>query len=219
MNDAPLLTNEKSPIGLAAGQRSVHVVDDDAAVLRALDLLLDSAGFACVTHGGGASLLAALGNGPYPGCVVTDLRMPEPDGLALLRLLRQREAAPPVIVMTAHGDISTAVQAMKLGAYDFLEKPFQESALLRAVEGALARPSSQLSTEAVDASRRIEALSPRERQVLELLLEGKPNKVIAQMLSLSPRTVEVHRGRVMARLGVHSVAEAMQVAARAECRN
>jgi two-component system response regulator FixJ len=141
------------------------------------------------------------------------MRMPGLDGLQLLHRLKQRRFRQPVIVMTAHGDISTAVKAMKAGAVDFVEKPFDDDVILAAIGAALKPAAAQRPGAAVS---RISGLSAREREVLDLLVAGKPNKLIADELGLSPRTVEVHRARLMTRLGVGSLAEAVRIAVRAE---
>ncbi len=221
--------DERSPPSLpgAAGRRgdepgpasgAVHVVDDDDAVRRALALLFRSAGIPAETHSSGFAFLEALPSlrEDAVGCVLTDVRMPGLDGLELLRRLKQGGFRRPVVVMTAHGDVSTAVRAMKAGAVDFVEKPFEDEALLAAVEAALGAPQASGAAGADDAADRIAALSPREREVLDLLISGKPNKLIARDLGLSPRTVEVHRARMMARLGVGSLAEAVRLAVQAE---
>ena len=150
------------------------------------------------------------------GCVVTDVRMPGPDGLDVAAPLKQGGFLRPVVVMTAHGDVSMAVRAMKAGAVDFVEKPFDDEALLAATEAALRTPHVAGAAGADDAAERMAALSPREREVLGLLVAGKPNKLIARDLGLSPRTVEVHRARLMARLRVGSLAEAVRLAVHAE---
>ena len=202
----------------APAVRAVHVVDDDDAVRRALAMLFRSAGTPAETHASGLAFLEALpslSDGAV-GCVLTDVRMPGLDGLELLRRLKQGGFRRPVVVMTAHGDVSTAVRAMKAGAVDFVEKPFDDEALLAAVEAALGSPQASGAARADDAAERIAALSPREREVLDLLIAGKPNKLIARDLGLSPRTVEVHRARMMARLGVGSLAEAVRLAVHAE---
>jgi two-component system response regulator FixJ len=204
-----------------AGPAMVHVVDDDDAVRRALTLLLHAAGFGVTAYASGPALLAALAPG-CRDCVLTDVRMPGMDGIALLHHLREAEFAGPVIVMTAHGDIAMAVKAMKAGAADFIEKPFDDNTLINAIGAVLPRPNlaglgAAASDEArQDAVRRVSLLSPREREVLDLLVAGKPNKVIAYELGVSPRTIEIHRARMMARLGVRSLAEAVRLAVRAE---
>lgn len=198
--------------------RTVHVIDDDEAVRRALAMLLQSAGMPSETHASGLAFLDALpllGENAV-GCVLMDVRMPGLDGLELLRRLQDRGFRWPVVVMTAHGDVSTAVRAMKAGAVDFIEKPFDDQVLLAAIEAALEASRASGAAAADDAAARIAALSPREREVLDLLMAGKPNKRIARDLGLSPRTVEVHRARLMERLGVGSLAEAVGLAMRAE---
>ena len=204
--------------GPGSGSRAVHVVDDDDAVRRALAMLFRSAGIPVETHPSGSAfleVLPSLGEDTV-GCVLTDVRMPGLDGLELLRRLKEGGFGRPVVVMTAHGDVSTAVRAMKAGAVDFVEKPFDDEALLAAVEAALGSPQASGAAGVGDAAERIAALSPREREVLGLLIAGKPNKLIARDLGLSPRTVEVHRARLLARLGVRSLAEAVRLAVRAE---
>ncbi len=198
--------------------RVVHVVDDDNAVRRALAMLFRSAGIPAEAHPSGVAFLEALPSLPEAsvGCVLTDVRMPGLDGLELLRRLKEGGFGRPVVVMTAHGDVSTAVRAMKAGAVDFVEKPFDDDALLAAIEAALGGPQATGAARAGDAAERVAALSPREREVLDLLVAGKPNKLIARDLGLSPRTVEVHRARMMARLGVGSLAEAVRLAVQAE---
>ena len=200
-----------------AAARAVHVVDDDDAVRRALAMLFRSAGIPAETHPSGLAFLEALPSltGAAVGCVLTDVRMPGLDGLQLLRRLQDHGLPWPVVVMTAHGDVSTAVRAMRAGAVDFVEKPFDDEALLATIEAALKPPQASGAAGAADAAARIAALSPRERDVLDLLLAGKPNKLIARDLGLSPRTVEVHRRRLMARLGVGSLAEAVRLAVQA----
>ena len=198
--------------------RAVHVVDDDDAVRRALAMLFRSAGIPVEAHPSGLAFLEAL---PFlredaVGCVLTDVRMPSLDGLELLRRLKEGGFRRPVLVMTAHGDVSTAVRAMKAGAVDFVEKPFEDDTLLAAIDAALGTPQAAGAARADDAAERVAALSPREREVLDLLIAGKPNKHIARDLGLSPRTVEVHRARMMARLGVGSLAEAVRLAVQAE---
>lgn len=196
----------------------MHVIDDDDAVRRALAMLLRSAGMAVETHPSGLDFLHALPRlgGNAVACVLTDMRMPGLDGLELLRRLREGGFRRPVVVMTAHGDISTAVRAMKAGAADFVEKPFDDGLLLATVEAALEASRAPGAAGADGAAAKLAALSPREREVLDLLAAGNPNKHIARALGLSPRTVEVHRARLMERLGVGSLAEAVRLAVQAE---
>jgi two-component system response regulator FixJ len=195
----------------------VHVVDDDPAVRDSLGLLLESAGFAVRSYDSAAALLQALPNSAT-GCVLTDVRMPELDGLALQRRLIQLGIRLPVIVMTGHGDVPIAVEALKAGAADFLEKPFDDTQLLAAVSSALAA-SQRARDEAAavaEISARLASLTPRERQVLERLVTGQPNKTIAYDLGSSPRTVEVHRARVMEKMGARSLPELVRMTLAAE---
>jgi two-component system response regulator FixJ len=194
----------------------VHVVDDDAGVRMALGLLLRAARLPAAAYPSGAALLEALSErGPdRAGCVVTDVRMPDMDGIELMRRLREDGCRWPVIIITGHGDVPTAVRAIKEGALDFVEKPFRDEALLGAVRAALAAPG-EARPAAAEAARLIADLSPREREVMDLLVQGKPNKVVASELGLSPRTVEAHRARLMARIGVSSLAEVVRLSVRA----
>jgi two-component system response regulator FixJ len=193
-------------------ERTVHVVDDDAAVRRSLERLLDAAGFRAVSYETPMAFLAAA-PGLSSGCVLLDVRMPEIDGLTLQARLAKLENHLPVVVMTGQGDVQTAVRAMKAGAVDFIEKPYEDEVLVKAIELALSLPrQSDRNREAAEAAQRVAALSPRERQVLDALVAGRPNKVIAYDLGISARTVEVHRARMMERLGVRQLAEAIRLA-------
>ncbi len=179
----------------------IHVIDDDVAVRQSLAFLLATAGLTVRLYETAASFLEAL-QGSTTGCVVTDVRMPEIDGLELLRRLKQKAVPMPVIVMTGHADIPLAVQAMKEGAVDFIEKPFDDERFLNAVKSSLAQANVDLPR-----SADLEKLSERETQVLDGVLAGKQNKVIAHDLGLSPRTVEVYRANVMTKLNVDSLPE------------
>jgi two-component system, LuxR family, response regulator FixJ len=195
-----------------AVERTVHVLDDDAAVRRSLERLLDSAGLHAVSYQTPAAFLQNATN-LVPGCLLLDIKMPGMDGLELQALLQQRRIQLPVIMMTAHGDVQSAVRAMKAGAVDFIEKPYHDDVLLNAVEAALTRVErADLGRETADAARRIATLTPREREVLTALVMGHANKVIAYDLGISIRTVEVHRARMMERLGVRQFAEAVRLA-------
>jgi two-component system response regulator FixJ len=191
----------------------VHVVDDDEAVRRSLALLLGSFGHATATYESAEALLAAL-EGLLPGCIIVDIRMPGMDGIAMQEELTRRGCRLPVVVVTGHGDVAHAVRAMKSGALDFIEKPYSEDDILRAVNTALARlhDAQQQAAATEAAASRIAGLTPRERDVLRLLVEGRPNKVIAHQLGISPRTVEIHRANVMEKLGCRSLAEAVRLA-------
>lgn len=201
---------------------TVHVVDDDDAVRGAFGVLLRAAGLDVALHGSAEAFLERQGRADAPvACVVTDLRMPGLDGIGLLRALLARGFSRPVILVTARGDVPVAVQAMKQGAADFIEKPCTDLRLLEAIANALDAKEAPLSDgrpdRAVEAARaRLALLSPREREVLGLLAAGRPNKQVAHVLGLSPRTVEIHRGRMMARLGVRSFAEAVRLVVQAE---
>ena len=190
----------------------VHVVDDDEAVRLSLSFLLESAGFRVETH---PSAVAFLDRASIPqrGCVVTDVRMPEMDGLTLQQKLVERGIALPVIVMTGHGDIPIAVQALKGGAVDFLEKPFDDELLIRAIRAALERNQRDRNrrTETATLSARLAALTPREQEVLAALVEGHPNKTIAYDLGISARTVEVHRARVMDKMQARNLPELIRM--------
>lgn len=192
-------------------ERTIHVVDDDAAVRRSLELLLGSMGFITISYAAPDSFLLAA-PGLTDGCVLLDVKMPGIGGLEVQARLKTIGFALPIIVITGQGDIQTAVRSMKAGAFDFLEKPYEDEALLRAIEAALATPPHGHDQQTLDAVQRIAQLSPREREVLEALVAGASNKVIAFDLGLSVRTVEVHRARMMDRLGTHQLAEAIRLA-------
>ena len=195
------------------GTQLVHIVDDEEAIRRSAGFMLRTSGFAVETwESGGAFLHAA--KAVDPGCVLLDVRMPEMDGLQVQRELAARGIALPVIVLTGHGDVATAVEAMKNGAVDFLEKPFEKAALLRALEVGFHRIDHRRDelASAREAQVRVAALTPRERDVLAGLARGHPNKTIAYDLGISPRTVEVHRANLMTKLGVASLSEALRIA-------
>jgi two-component system response regulator FixJ len=190
----------------------IHVVDDDASVRDSLTLLLDSAGFRVRAYESALSFLAAASAGGV-GCVLTDVQMPELNGLELQRQMVAQGIRLPVIVMTGHGDVPIAVQALKAGATDFLEKPFDDEQLLSAVQGAIAvsQRARDEATAVADIARRLATLTPREREVLDRLVAGQPNKTIAYDLGSSPRTVEVHRARVMEKMQARSLADLVRM--------
>jgi two-component system response regulator FixJ len=193
-------------------ERTVHVVDDDIAIRRSLERLLDAAGFLVVTYDTPLAFLDAA-PGLLPGCALVDIRMPGMDGLELQATLAERKIPLPVVVMTGQSDVQSAVRAMKAGAVDFVEKPYTDEVLLGAIEAALARADrADGNRDIAEAVLLIATLSPREREVLEALVAGRPNKVIAFDLGISVRTVEVHRSRMMERLGVRQFAEAVRLA-------
>jgi two-component system response regulator FixJ len=193
--------------------RVVHVIDDDAAVRQSLAFLLSTAGLAVRVHASAVDFLKVLPD-IQGGCIVTDIRMPEMDGLELQRRLRELKAGLPVIVMTGHGDVPLAVEAMKAGAIDFIEKPFDDEILLSAIRSALSRHAKDSEREARLAvvRDRMKTLSEREQEVLERLVAGKPNKVIAHELGLSARTIEVYRANVMTKMQADSLSELVRMA-------
>ena len=196
----------------------VYVIDDDAAMRDSLDFLLGSAGFIVRLFDSAAVFLNALPELAF-GCVVTDIRMPDIDGIELLRRLNSSPDARklPVIVMTGHGDVPLAVEAMKLGALDFLEKPFEDERLIGAIETVLSQNESGVKGEAIaaDMAARVASLTQRERQVMQGLVGGQSNKVIAREYDISPRTVEVYRANVMTKMQAGSLSELVRFAIRA----
>lgn len=193
-----------------AGEALVHVIDDDDAVRESLGFLFASAGVPAKTYESPTKFLEAAA-GLSKGCIVTDVRMPEMNGVELMRRVREMGVRLPFIVMTGHGDVPMAVEAMKSGASDFLEKPFRDDDLLSAVQAAMA------AGESGDAQlrERLSQLSNRERQVLEGLVAGHANKVIARDLQISDRTVEIYRAKVMSKMEADSFAELVRLAIKA----
>lgn len=194
-------------------KRLVHLVDDDPAIRRSVSFVLKTSGFEVKQHISGAAFLKEVRHAE-PGCILLDIRMPEMDGLEVQRELNAMGVTLPVVMLTGHGDIAAAVQAMKDGAVEFLEKPSDKATLLQAIDNAFARldRSDQVATSEQDAQIRISALSAREREVLDGLAQGYPNKTIAYDLGISARTVEVHRANMMTKLGVVSFPEALRIA-------
>lgn len=195
----------------------VHVIDDDEALRDSLRFLLASAGFPVHDHPTATAFLGKADEIEI-ACVISDIRMPEIDGIELLRRLQAMRPDVPVVLLTGHGDIALAVEAMKLGAADFLEKPFDDTALLSAVERALARrgDTDGPGKERAAISARIDQLSPRERNVLSGLVAGKQNKVIARELDISPRTVEVYRANLMTKMQASNLSLLVRMALIAE---
>ncbi len=193
----------------------VHVIDDDEAARDSLGFLFESADLAVRTYESALHFLRRIGEGPA-GCVVTDVRMPGMSGLDLLRELKARNTALPVVVITGHGDVPLAVEAMKAGAFDFLEKPFEDERLLGIVRRALDRSAdSPVDEELAAAQAKIARLSHRERQVLKRLVEGQLNKTIAWELGISARTVEVYRAKLMTKMEAAAFADLVRMALRA----
>jgi two-component system response regulator FixJ len=196
-----------------ADKKLVHIVDDEDAIRRSAAFMLKTSGYAVQTWASGIDFLKEAGT-VETGCVLLDVRMPGMDGLTVQRTLAERGIAMPVIILTGHGDISIAVQAMKAGAVDFLEKPFERERLLSAIEAAYdrIRDAGTAAGRAAEAEVRIAALTPREQDVLRGLAQGFPNKTIAYDLGISARTVEVHRANLMTKLDVRSLSEALRIA-------
>lgn len=190
----------------------VMVVDDDAGVRNAMRALLKSVGLNCTLFASAQEFLAAYQPAQL-GCLVLDIRMPGMSGLELQQQLNLRGAVIPVIFMTGHGDIPMAVEAMQHGAFDFLQKPFRDQDLLDRIQRAIAKDAELRKSlgEHARIQTHLESLTPREREVLDLLTQGKQNKVIGQELGVSPRTIEIHRARVMEKMNAQSVAELVRM--------
>jgi two-component system response regulator FixJ len=191
----------------------VFVVDDDADVRDSLCALLEAAGFHAEPYESAIKFLAS-GRATHGGCLIADIRMPDMDGLELQQELVNRRVALPVIIVTGHGDVPLAVRAMKAGAIDFLEKPFDDELLLASVRRALAegqRTGKDMALVDI-AKERVAALTPREHQVLEHLVAGRPNKAIANELDISPRTIEIHRANLMDKMQARSLSELVRMA-------
>lgn len=194
-------------------KRIVHLVDDEEAIRKSAGFLLRSSGYLVHSYASGVEFLKVARN-VEAGCVLLDVRMPDMDGLQVQAQMAASGVNMPVVVVTGHGDVSVAVQAMKAGAIDFLEKPFEKAAVLDAVARAFARLDNAdiRAMEEAEAQVRVAALTPREQEVLEGLAQGYPNKTIAYDLGVSSRTVEVHRASLMTKLGVHSLSDALRIA-------
>jgi len=196
-----------------ASSQIVHVIDDDAEVRQSLAFLLSTVGLAVRVHDSAVSFLKVLAEA-QEGCIVTDVRMPVIDGIELQRRLREQGVTLPVIVITGHGDIALAVEAMKAGAVDFIEKPFDDEVLIGAIKTALARRAGdrERSAHSNEVRERLKLLSERERQVLQGLVAGKPNKIIAHDLGISARTVEIYRANVMTKMQADSLSALVRMA-------
>lgn len=199
------------------GVRLVHLVDDDEAIRRSVGFALKTSGFQVRVYQSGNEILKTAPD-LEPGCILLDIRMPGMDGLEVQEALKSKGIALPVIIMTGHGDVSLAVRAMKAGAIDFIEKPFEKTVLLSAIEHGLGRLEKLASNfkEANEAAVKLQLLTGRERDVLDGLAKGLPNKSIAFDLGISPRTVEIHRANLMSKLGAKSLSEALRIAFAAE---
>ncbi|MBW8784672.1 MAG: response regulator transcription factor [Novosphingobium sp.] len=193
--------------------RLVHLVDDDEAIRRSASFMLRTAGLVVKTYASGIELLDAASE-LTQGCILLDVRMPEMDGLEVQRALREHGVFLPVIIMTGHGDVGLAVQAMKDGSVDFIEKPFEKSVLMSALDAGFGylEQAGRHRGRMDEAQAKLGILTPREREVLEGLVRGHPNKTIAYDLGISARTVEIHRANVMSKLGVASLSEALRIA-------
>lgn len=191
----------------------VHLIDDDEAIRRSAGFMLKTSGFRVQSYDSGVEFLKHV-RSIEPGCILLDIRMPGMDGLEVQRSLRDTGVLLPVIVMTGHGDVSVAVQAMKAGAVDFIEKPFEKAVLLSALEIGQSRLEKRAgaSRRAEEARDQLNVLTSRELDVLKGLTGGMPNKTIAYDLGISPRTVEIHRANLMEKLGARSLSEALRVA-------
>ena len=194
-------------------KRTVHLVDDEDSIRKSAGFMLKTSGFAVQTYASGIAFLKAVKTAA-PGCILLDVRMPGMDGLEVQEVLAERGITMPVIVLTGHGDVGIAVRVMKAGAVDFLEKPFEKSALLASIGVAFSRldKSDARSLREAEARVRVAVLTPREREVLIGLANGFPNKTIAYDLDISTRTVEVHRANLMTKLEVHSLSDALRIA-------
>jgi len=196
-----------------AGEGIVHVIDDDEAVRRSLDFLLRAAGLPARTYDSAEAFLSVLPQIEV-GCVITDVRMPGMSGIELLQRLDEMHVKLAVIVITGHGDVPLAVEAMKGGAVDFLEKPYDDELLLRSVRSALDRSQQNAfrNAQRAEVDARLATLTNREREVLQGLVAGKPNKIIAFDLTISPRTVEIYRANVMTKMEAASLSELVRMA-------
>jgi len=197
----------------AAAQPVVHVVDDDEGQRESLAFLLRSAGIEVRNFESAKAFLDVL-PGAAPGCVITDVRMPDMSGIELLRRLKELKIGVPVIVITGHGDIALAVEAMKIGATDFFEKPFNDDLLVASVRAALLQQQdlTKRHTERAEIENRISTLSAREKDVLVGLIQGRANKQIAFDLGISPRTVEIYRANLMNKMQADSLSDLVRMA-------
>ena len=204
MHDAGTTKERKKP--------TIYIVDDDDGMRRALTVLMTTVGYQAVAFARPADFLAKY-DPTHAGCLVLDVRMPEMSGLEVQQQLNRAGSMLPVILVTGHGDIPMAVQAMKDGAFDFLQKPFRDQELLDRINAALKQDAENraMVERHADVKRRLDSLTPREREVMALVVDGRANKVIAVDLGLSERTVEIHRANVMEKMGARSVAHLVKM--------
>lgn len=193
--------------------RTVFLVDDDEAIRHSASFMLRHAGYTVKTYPDGLAFLDNVSS-DQDGCILLDVRMPGMDGLAVQSALNHRGINMPVIILTGHGDVPVAVEAMKGGAIEFLEKPYEKQALVGAIDNAFSLLDNQMADDkrSREAKARLTELTPRERQVLECLVDGLTNKGVAQALSISPRTVEIHRAHMMEKLQADSLSSALRLA-------
>ncbi|MDX1597762.1 MAG: response regulator FixJ [Marinobacter sp.] len=193
-------------------QQTVYVVEDDEAVRDSLELLLKSDGKPVKTYENATAFLRDYSE-KMAGCIVLDIRMPGMDGMELQKKLNDKHSILPIIFVTGHGDVPMAVDAMKEGAVDFIQKPYREEALLEKIEAALEQDLEQRKSldEKQEIIKRIKSLTPREHEIMDRMIEGQANKVIAIELEISQRTVEIHRSRVMHKMGTHSLAHLVRM--------
>lgn len=193
----------------------VYIVDDDSAVRDSLGLLMKSVGLECETHESATDFLESY-DAARPSCLVADIRMPGMSGIELQQELQSRRSEIPILFITGHGDVPMAVNAMKNGAMDFIQKPFRDQDLLDRIHRALHSDKDRRSSweEVAEIRERIDRLTPRENEVMEMVIQGHANKVIALDLGVSQRTVELHRARVMHKMGVRSLADLVRIAGR-----
>ena len=193
-------------------QQTVYVVEDDEAVRDSLELLLKSDGKPVKTYDNASAFLKDYSE-KMAGCIVLDIRMPGMDGMELQKKLNDKHSILPIIFVTGHGDVPMAVDAMKEGAVDFIQKPYREEALLQKIEAALEQDLEQRKTlgEKQEILRRVKSLTPREHEIMDRMIAGQANKVIAIELEISQRTVEIHRSRVMHKMGTHSLAHLVRM--------
>lgn len=205
-------TSSGAETGVGQPQPTVFIVDDDQGIRHAMELLMRTVGLDCETFGSADEFLERF-DPERPGCLVLDIRMPGMSGLELQQRLGERTCRLPVIFITGHGDVPMAVRAMQEGAVDFIEKPFRDQELLDVIRGALRTDGERRAEqrETADISARIERLTKREQQVMDLVVTGKPNKVIAWELGVSQRTVEIHRARVMEKMEARSLADLVRM--------